>query len=424
MFSTTAATVEVTVPEGYSNTSIKVHSSVGSFTGPSTTLPVTRHTDQISITGSPLVYCSSIKPVTYKATHVPGLTYTWTYPSGWSCESGCNASTITLLPDGSDVQGQNVMVRGSITCASQNTQTNTAYVGINFSTALSPDFTISGPLLVCSSGNLFSLANVAPSASITWTATPSNLFTVSSGNGANATLTAANNANGQGTLTFTINSNCGNQLQIQRSVWVGLTQYLYFSASYSQSHGIMLSTPYVGGGATAQWSVNGVQHAGFDISVQPLCIDDTNQLISISLTLSNQCDSKTVCTQYMFKCPPSPTLTVWGSCGSGGGGEEPEFHEEYQYSVSPNPANQLLSISVVTSPDSRKTSESSTGESKSATTIQSIALTDINGYVKYSRQYSNGPTKAEIDVSDLKKGVYILKVSNGKHIETHRVIID
>ncbi len=128
------------------------------------------------------------------------------------------------------------------------------------STAVSPDFTISGPLLVCSSGTPFSLSNVASSASITWTATPSNLFTVSNGGGANATLTAANNANGQGTLTFTINSNCGNQLQVERTVWVGLTQYLYFSASYSHSQGILLSTPYVGGGATAQWSVNGVQH--------------------------------------------------------------------------------------------------------------------------------------------------------------------
>ncbi|MBX2964848.1 MAG: zinc-dependent metalloprotease [Cyclobacteriaceae bacterium] len=287
---------------------------------------------------------------------------------------------------------------------------------------------ISGPSLVCTNGSTFMLNNVPVGVQVTWQATPANLFQTSSGTlptGVNTLIlnAANNNVSGQGTLTFTINSNCGNQLQVERTIWVGLTQYLYFSASYSQSQGILLSTPYVGGGATAQWSVNGVQHAGFDIFVQPLCIDYTNIPLEISLTVENQCDLKTVCTQYILKCPPSPLLTNMGSCG-GGGGEEPEFHEEYQYSVSPNPTNQLLSISVITNSDSRKTSESSTTESKSVTTIQSIALTDINGFIKYSRQYSNGPTKAEIDVSDLRKGVYMLRVSNGKHIEIHRVIID
>jgi hypothetical protein len=423
-FSTTSTTVEVTVAEGTSNTSIKVHASVGTFSGPSSTLQITRSTDQINITSNPVVYCSSIAPVTYQAKYIPELTYNWTYPSGWSCQSGCNSSTITLIPNGSNVQGQTITARASISCAGQNIQTNLASANINVSTAVSPDFTISGPELVCSSGSQFLLSNVAPTASITWTATPSNLFTVSSGSGANATLTAANNANGQGTLTFTINSNCGNQLQVQRTVWIGLTQYLYFSASYNQSQGIMLSTPYVGGGATAQWSVNGVQHAGFDIAVQPLCIDYTYQNLDITLTVSNQCDSKSVCTSYTLKCPPGPMLTNMGACGGGGGGEEPEFYEEYQYSVLPNPANQLLSISVATSADFRNTSESFTRRSKSATTIQSIALTDLNGFIKYSRHYSSGLTIAEIDVSDLQKGVYILKISNGKHIETHRVIVD
>ena len=292
--------------------------------------------------------------------------------------------------------------------------------------------TITNPsTAVCTDGTQFTLNNVPLGAQVTWTATPTNLFVVSSGhfigNGGshNISLTASSsNVSGSGMLTFEIDAECGTPLQLQREVWVGLTQYLYFSASYNQSQGIMLSTPYVGGGATAQWSINGMQYAGFDIAVQPLCIDYTYQNLDITLTVSNQCDSKSVCTSYTLKCPPQPMLTNMGSCGGGGGGEEPEFHEEYQYSVSPNPTNQLLNISVVTSPDPRKTSESSTGESKSATTIQSIALTDINGYIKYSRQYSSGSTEAEIDVSNLRKGVYILKISNGKHIETHRVIID
>lgn len=238
LFSTTTPNVEVTVAEGASNTSIKAYTSIASFNGPGATLPVTRNADQISITTNPLVYCSSIKPVTYQATGIPGLTYTWTYPSGWSCQSGCNSSTITLVPDGSNVQGQAVTARGSTTCASQNIQTNIASANINFSTAASPDFTISGPLLVCTSPTPFTLSNVAPTVPITWTATPANLFAVSSGNGANTTLSAANsNSSGQGMITFTIDSGCGNPVQVERAVWVGspsISSFNYINTSFPE----------------------------------------------------------------------------------------------------------------------------------------------------------------------------------------------
>jgi len=67
---------------------------------------------------------------------------------------------------------------------------------------------------VCAGGSSFTLRSVPPGASVTWQATPSNLFVTSSGSftgsssGNNSiTLTAANAlVRGQATLTFTVNT--------------------------------------------------------------------------------------------------------------------------------------------------------------------------------------------------------------------------
>ncbi|MBX2965135.1 MAG: T9SS type A sorting domain-containing protein [Cyclobacteriaceae bacterium] len=279
--------------------------------------------------------------------------------------------------------------------------------------------TITGSPLVCTSED-FVLDNPPSGITVEWSSSNPSGLSIDPETG---TATRQNYFNGEVTITATINSGCGS-VDIEKTVWVGLTSSVSFTANYNQSQGIMLSTPYVGGGATAQWSVNSVPHAGFDISVQPLCIDYTTIPVEISLTVANQCDSITVCRDYVLKCPPSPLLTYVGTCGSGGGGEEPEFHEESQYSVSPNPASRLVNVAVVPVSVSIKTNVSPSGKTKNTVTIQSIVLTDMNGQEKYSSEFLNEPEKVQIDVSHLMKGVYILKVSNGNYIESHRIVVE
>jgi hypothetical protein len=313
---------------------------------------------------------------------------------------------------------------GVVNVATNNT--DNAFIA-QYAILTSPSVAITGDGLVCAQG-----ANQSVNAfggTITWSVSPANLVVTSSGSGATANLQAASGGGGQATLTFTFNGavdECGMPVtgSINKTLWVGLTSSLSFTATYNQSQGIMLSTPYVGGGATAQWLVNGVAHAGFDISVQPLCIDYTNIPLEISLTVANQCDSKTVCRDYVLKCPPSPLLTYVGTCGSGGGGEESEFHQESQYSVSPNPANRMVSITVVSGTDSYETSVSSAGETENTATIQSIVLTDMNGQVKYKQEFSSVTREAELDVSGYKKGVYVLKIADREYIEVHRIIVN
>ncbi|MBX2965157.1 MAG: T9SS type A sorting domain-containing protein [Cyclobacteriaceae bacterium] len=347
-------------------------------------------------------------PVTFTATLNAALgcvnSYNWTFPPSWT-EISSTPNTITLQPSGTPADAGNIRATVSFACGSSIQSAN--YV---------PPYippVITGPNLVCDSES-YAIQN-ADGLTVTWSSSNTNIATVNS----SGVVTRVGNASGEVIITATLP--CAAP-PATKAVWVGLTQYLYFSASY-QSQGIMLSTPYVGGGVTAQWSVNGMLHAGFDAFVQPQCIDYTNIPLEISLTVANQCESKTVCTQYMLKCPPSPVLTNMGSCEGGGGGEEPEFHEEYQYSVSPNPANRIVSIAVIPGLGSHKTSVPSASTPENIRTIQSVVLTDMNGQVKYTREFSSVTKQAELDVSGLKKGVYVLKISSGKNVEIHRVVI-
>ncbi|HYF68096.1 MAG TPA: trypsin-like peptidase domain-containing protein [Ohtaekwangia sp.] len=86
--------------------------------------------------------------------------------------------------------------------------------------------TVSPSSAVCTGGSQFTLHNVPTGAVVTWTATPANLFAVSSGTGAIASLAAANSSTmGTGTLAFTVNIGCGTPVQAQRTVWVGKPDY-------------------------------------------------------------------------------------------------------------------------------------------------------------------------------------------------------
>lgn len=56
-------------------------------------------------------------------------------------------------------------------------------------------------------------------------------------------------------------------------------------------------------------------------------------------------------------------------------------------------------------------------------TIQAVNLYNESGELKLSKQFDDKTTDVKIDVSSFKKGVYILKVSDGSYIETHRIIV-
>ena len=81
--------------------------------------------------------------------------------------------------------------------------------------------TISGPDYLCST-NTFTLQNTPAGSTVSWSASPTNLFTGStSGSGTSAPLSVYSSfASGQATITFEIETDCG-EVELQQSFWVG-----------------------------------------------------------------------------------------------------------------------------------------------------------------------------------------------------------
>jgi len=80
---------------------------------------------------------------------------------------------------------------------------------------------IAGSYLVCSSGATFSLNDPPTGASISWNASPSRYFTVTSGSGSSfSTSWAGGFRSGEGTITATIIASC-DTITLTKSVWAG-----------------------------------------------------------------------------------------------------------------------------------------------------------------------------------------------------------
>lgn len=74
---------------------------------------------------------------------------------------------------------------------------------------------ISGPTIICSTGN-FTLSGT-PAGSVSWSSSNSSILTINSSTGA---ASRVGSAQGQVTITVTINAGCGN-VQLTQIVWVG-----------------------------------------------------------------------------------------------------------------------------------------------------------------------------------------------------------
>lgn len=134
------------------------------------------------------------------------------------------------------------------------------------------------------------------------------------------------------------------------------------------------------------------------------------QTSSYRLATSNTCGTTT--NYYYFK-----------SIDCSGGGGDPC---NQQYSVSPNPSSNFINIVVPNVPppcESSMSTSQQVEQTENRLTIQSISLYNSEGLQKRSQQFSGDTKNVVLDVTDLRKGVYILKVSDGVYTETHRIII-
>ncbi len=267
--------------------------------------------------------------------------------------------------------------------------------------------------LVCTEGTQFTLNNAPMGAAITWSASPANLFSQSSGSftstggSQNITLNATSGtSSGTGTLTVT-NTTCGASLQAQKTFWVGPRQPTGFVSVVidpwlKRILAMVVSVPDATG---YEWYINGSLFTGANMNsnyVQmPISGSCSIPGYTVGVKAINGCGTSTMYSGYYVN---------------------PCYEEGFLYSYYPNPATETLTIEKNYQYNTENSNENYYLNNK----IQSAycyRLYDLNtGLIVLEGDLS---AKTEIDVSRLRKGKYVLKIQIEKDKEeTHSVIID
>ncbi|MCB9044500.1 MAG: hypothetical protein H6550_00030, partial [Chitinophagales bacterium] len=190
----------VTVTVGSSNGTITVTPSNACGTGSAGTLSVTTSTTPAQpsdITGntSPCQGTSQ----TYSVTNVAGVTYTWTFPTGWTQTAGGTSNSVTVTVG---TGNGNIMVTPSNACGNGTSRT----LAVTTTTTPAQPSAIAGNNLPCQgSTQTYSVTNVN---GVTYTWTVPAGWSINSGQGSNSVVVSVGAASGN--ISVTPSNSCGN----------------------------------------------------------------------------------------------------------------------------------------------------------------------------------------------------------------------
>lgn len=241
------------------------------------------------------------------------------------------------------------------------------------------------------------LNNAPPGSTITWQATPTNFFSVSSGTGSSATLTAANSStNGWGTLTFTVSTPCGTPTQTSKQIWVGKPTITYVQ---KQCHGeeavYKYSSPSLPG-VTYSWSINNPN----------LSLNEYGNTCYVSGEPGGPSQSFVLTLKiHQGGCTTTKTRSgTYADCAGGGG---------RQLNVYPNPVASELTVEYEETPQSP--------DSELYETVQ-IELINSKLEKVFSIRTKNSTTT--IPVNELPRGIYYLNFTNKEGVLQRQVKIE
>lgn len=271
---------------------------------------------------------------------------------------------------------------------------------------------ISGSSLLCTSST-YSLANLPSGDTATWTANPGNMVSLSfNGNGDQVTVTKVNEGNV--TLSATIPYLC-DTIVLSKTVQVGSTPvsgYYYSDGVYdtllgenSGSNTLEANTWILVNinsaiSALPQWTPEGGYDYSWHIASNELEINvQSDGYAAFEMDISGECG--TISDTYIFV---------------------PDGSDDYI--VSPNPAQNTITI---TANNKSKTAESmkfETPASSTTNTIQLVKIFDISGKLRKQQIFSGNPLQVQMDISGLASGIYFVVISDGKHQETQKLVIN
>lgn len=273
-------------------------------------------------------------------------------------------------------------------------------------TSRSPN--LSGPNLVCTSGDSFTVGNLPAGSTINWS--NSGNLTRNSSQGANpCTFSATGSSNGW--IDALITTPCGTTATIRKHILVGSSSPNYiFEANHNTT--FCKNTNYLFEAIIPQgadpngfvWFVtdpNGTQfypqHTGHRL---PVTFTSSGNYM-IGVRASNACGLS----------DPTFLNVMAGNCGG------------WFFSVYPNPSDSELFIT-----SSTKEIALGEGSAEPQNTLEvlgsiTLELYDFVGNRIINQKFNKIDGSPKLDVSHLKKGIYILKIKAKEVDETHQVII-
>lgn len=262
-------------------------------------------------------------------------------------------------------------------------------------------FSISGSDLICSSGTSFTVNNLPSGATINWTSSSS--ITLTSPQGSNpSTFSSVGSGNGWIQATITVPNGCSNNIVVRKEVMRGAPLISYdpnedftMCRDINTTSNNFFPVSIEGMDGSTTWEVqkitnnHSVTMQGNEVLVS-LAYAPPYNYIAFKVRASNTCGFSNWLEYY---------VEVIDNCDSGG---------YNNYMVYPNPTSETINIKA------KKSKEGSDNET-------SYQLYDFNAILIEKGDLNN--QKKSIDVSNYKKGIYILKIEKGKEFETHSVII-
>lgn len=263
--------------------------------------------------------------------------------------------------------------------------------------------------LICSGTN-YQLENIGimpDGCSLTWTASPSYLFTSSSGSGATFSVSGESGVSGEGTISITLNTPDGNSYTESKTVWVGYPpisintdgtfNFYGNNASICQSFGYCMQ-------ATSN-ALSGISSYSWNTSSWPAPFADPS-------TLSVSGD------QLCFGTHSTGTYLIQVNANSICGSNQKNLFitvNNCGYRLYPNPAKSVVNL------------EFENPEQPESIPI-SVEIYDEKKQKKLkSFDWSKSKSKKkEIDVSDLPRGTHYVKLyfDKKKEVETVRLILE
>ena len=313
--------------------------------------------------------------------------------------------------------GQKAVMRASFATGSSGFRKNFKYL---LPTVLSDP---GDPYSVCATNRSYTVRNIPIGSNVSWSASPTNLVAVSSGNGATATIRAANStSSGQVTITYSIRgaANCA-AVTITKTVQIG--KFTTSQIAVSGTMGVCPGNAYnytanVPGGHRTGYTYSWTYPSGWSVFSQStntirLYVPTYNaQYGAVRVSVNNGCGSSGFTGVTVF-----PGYSCGGFLTTGG------------FTIYPNPADEQLTIEQTENTPSNtqivavaEQLTTTNAFAKTATPAFRVELLNSQQVVVAKGTAQN--ERVSLDTKSLPPGVYFLQIYRDNAVLQEQIVIE